>query len=115
MSNREACPRGCFRFSDLPIDAYFRRCGQITLNRIARGEPVGGYKKVNERGSVLMLLKARGWPTVKVGGRSGKYVPVTKNSCVFPLGREWATRTMEQRARFEAEKEAAEQRRRKAG
>jgi hypothetical protein len=104
---REACPRDCFRFDELPVGSYFMRCGKITEARRARGEPVSGYKKVNEHGSVEMLLKDRGWgPAKRLGGKSAPYYPVRDNPCIRQLGRDWAVRYAEGRAKFVTPKTA---------
>jgi len=106
--SRPTCPRGCFKFSKLPVDTYFMRCGKITEARRARGEPVSAYKKVNARGCVEMLLKDRGWGPAKRTGRgmSAPYYPVNDDPCVRQLSRDWALRYAEQRAHYKLSQKA---------
>lgn len=122
MPNRKVCPRGCSRFSKLPVGKYFMRCGKITEARRIRGEPVSAYKKVGgprtvrgqfyHGGAVEMLLKERGWgPAKRVGGMAAPYYPVRDNPCIRQLSREWAMRYAEQRARFAMERERVWRRR----
>ena len=117
-SRLSRCPKGCHRFDKLPVGAYYRRCGRVTLSRIARGEPVSAYKKVNPQGSVEMLLKSHGWgPGKRAGGKAAPYYQTTDNPCVFQLSREWAARHADQRALFAIARAEmmAEMRRRRVG
>ena len=102
---RRACKRGCKSFRQLKVGSYFQFCGPIVEVRGARGEPSAGYKKVGgpkcvrgvcyAGGSREMLLKARGW-----GRKTGLYHPVKGDPCIRPVGRDFAIRYAEARARF---------------
>jgi len=105
MRRIKACDKGCTRFNRLKEDQYFQYCGPIVKDRRARGEPTSGYKKVGGKkcirgtcysgGSVEMLLKKRGW-----GKKAAKYYPVKGDPCVRHVGRDFAIRYAEARARF---------------
>jgi hypothetical protein len=102
---RRTCKRGCKSFRQLKVGSYFQFCGPIAEARRARGEAVAAYKKVGgpkcvrgvcyAGGSVEMLLKKRGW-----GKKSAPYHPVKGNPCIRPVGRDFAIRYAEARARF---------------
>jgi hypothetical protein len=102
---RRTCKRGCKPFRQLKVGSYFQYCGPIVETRRARGEPAAGYKKVSgpkcvrgvcyAGGAKEMLLKARGW-----GGKLVPYRPVKGNPCIRPVGRDFAIRYAEARARF---------------
>jgi hypothetical protein len=101
----QPCKRGCLNFRRLKVGSYFQYCGPIAEDRRARGEPVAAYKKVGgpkcvrgicyAGGAVEMLLKGRGW-----GNKAAPYRPVKGNPCVRKVGRDFAIRYAEQRAKF---------------
>lgn len=108
---RKPCPKGCKSFCKLAVGKYFQYCGPIAQARRARGEPVSAYKKVGgpktvrgkkySGGAVEMLTKDRGWgPAKRSGGMSAPYYAVKGCPCVRQVGREFAMRYAEARAKF---------------